>query len=342
MVPGVTLRLLAAACLGALLVPTPADACATVDHGSALGTGITAERAIIVFDPATRAQHFIRSADFHTTGSSDFGFIVPTPAPPVFGEVERSVFDKLARAYEAARPVERPLELTSSLFMTLSRSADDGPARSVGVVEVSRAAVAGMDVVVVKADDAHALEEWLSSHGFAKRPALTAWLEHYVKKGFVFSAFRYSAAGSQLTSAAVRISFNTDTPVYPYREPSDALGRGGGLDVWLISTERREWVDEGAAGDPPSVMAATTKLDIPASLTSLLTGGTPWVTLFRDQRTKRPDGDVRFEVAKETSEQLPPPRLDPVPVPVEGLLCLVVVLAFLVAFVARRRRTATP
>lgn len=334
-----TVRLLLLACLGSLVVPERSEACATVDHGSALGTGITAERAIIVFDAATKTQHFIRSADFHTKGSSDFGFIVPTPAPPTFGEVDQSVFDELGRAYEAARPVSRPLSL-SSLFL-LSRGVDGEVVRSAGVMELGRASVAGMDVVVVKADDVSALEEWLSSHGFAKRPALTAWLEHYVKKGFVFSAFRYSAAGARVTSSAARISFTTEVPVYPYLEPADALGRESGLDVWLVTTERREWVDEGVSADPPTVLTATTKVAVPSALSSLLANGKPWVTLFRDLRTRRPQGDVRFAVSKDTSELLPPARLAPVEVPLEGLFCLMVTLAFGVAFLARRRRAAS-
>ncbi len=328
-------RLLLAVLLLGSLEPSTSEACATVDHDSALGTGISGERAIIVYDPATKTQHFIRSATFHTRGSSDFGFIVPTPAPPTFGEIDQSVFEALAESYEAARPTRKHVTLSSAFMLTLSKGVDEGALPS--VVELGRASVAGMDVVVVKADEVTALEEWLSSHGFAKRPALTAWLEHYVKKGFVFSAFRYSAAGASVTSKAARISFSTDVPLYPYLEPADSLGRDSSLDVWLIAPERREWIDEGPSSEPPTVMTATTKLSAPAEIGALINSSKPWVSLFRDRRTKRPAGDVRFAVSKETAEILPPARLEEVPIPIEGLFCLLVITLVVVAFLVRRR-----
>lgn len=314
-----------------------AEACATVDHDpAALATGVTAERAIIVYDPSTKTEHFIRSATFLTKGSSDFGFIVPTPAPPTFGEVDQSVFGALADSYDAARPVKKQLHLTSVLAFTLKA---DRSAREPSLVqELGTAHVAGMDVTVVKADDVAALEEWLSSHGFTKRPALTAWLEHYVQRGFVFSAFRYAATGVTVTSKAARISFTTEVPLYPYLEPADSLPRSSALDVWFIGPERREWQDEATASDPPSVWLASSKVAIPDELSRLSGTSKPWVTLFHDERSTRPRGDVRFPVSKTAVELAPSPKLEPIEVPLEGLFCLMTIALLGGAFLFRRRR----
>lgn len=312
-----------------------AEACATVDHDPAsLATGVTAERAILVYDPSTKTEHFIRSATFLTKGSSDFGFIVPTPAPPTFGEVDQSLFASLAEAYEAARPVKKQLNVSS--FTLSAKSA--GVEQPSLVQQLGTAHVAGMDVTVVKADDVAALAEWLSSHGFTQRPALTAWLEHYVKRGFVFSAFRYAATGTTVSSKAARISFSTDVPLYPYFEPADSLPRASALDVWLVAPERREWVDEGAATDPPSVLMASSKLTLPAELVALSGVSKPWVTLFHDQRSRRPSADVRFAVSKLTTEVTPAPRYEQVDLPLEGLFCLLVAGLLGAAFLFRRRR----
>jgi hypothetical protein len=179
----------------------------------------------------------------------------------------------------------------------------------------------------------------LSSHGFSKRPALTAWLAHYVKRGFVFSAFRYAATGVTVTSKAARISFTTDVPVYPYLEPSDSLPRSSALDVWLIGPEPRTWEDEGAALDPPSVWMASSKVAIPAELSSLSGTAKPWVTLFHDERSTRPRADVRFPVSKTAIEVAPSPKVELIEVPLEGLFCLMTAVVVGGAFLFRRRRS---
>ncbi len=317
----------------ASLTPSRSDACATVDHG-ALSTGVTSEEAIIVFDPATKTQHFIRAASFSTRGSSDFGFIVPTPSLPTFGEVDQGVFAQLAEGYEAARPRETKVELSSMLVLSRSKGGD-GELR--GVTELGTSRVAGMDVTVLRATDSQALGEWLSSHGFSTRPALERWLSHYVERGFFFSAFRYASTGSSVTTSAPRITFTTPTPVYPYLEPDDSLPRFGSLRVWLIAPERRAWLDEASAKDAPTLLTSTSKLAVPATLASLLPGAKPWVSVFLDSRHLRPRADVRFEASADG--ELPPlPRVKVISLPVEGLFCLVFTLG-LVGFGVRRARS---
>lgn len=315
------------------LSPSRAEACATVDHDpNSLVTRVKGEEAIIVFDAATNTEHFIRSAEFVTAGA-DLGFIVPTPTPPTFGEVDQSVFGELERGYEAARNEQVELSLSLWSMLTLSRK---GPG---GVFELSSTRVAGMDVTVLRATDGAALAEWLSKHGFASRPALEAWLDTYVQRGFVFSAFRYVAQERRVTTKAVRISFSTPTPVYPYLEPADALPRVNALRVWLVTPERRAWVDGQAAPLPPRVLASTKTLTVPASLASLAPTS-KWVTVFLDERDTRPAADVRFEPAADQLELPPPPKLRTIEVPIEGLLLVTACGAVAVVVVRRRRRGA--
>lgn len=326
------LRIAAALVVLSMLSPRRSDACATVDHDpNTLATMVLGEEAIIVFDPATSTEHFIRSAEFHTTGA-DLGFIVPTPTPPTFGEVDQSVFTELANTYEAARSEKVELSLSMWLALTLSRKGG-GP----GVFELSSTRVAGMDVTVLRATDATELEAWLTKHGFVTRPALKAWLENYIQRGFVFSAFRYAADERIVTTKAVRISFTTPTPVYPYLEPADAMSRGKALRVWLVAPERRAWVDEKSAPLPPRELASTTKLTVPASLAALAPAS-KWVTLFVDERHRRPAGDVRFEAAADQVDLPPEPRIRTIEVPIEGLLLAGLTTAVL--FIVRRRRSS--
>ncbi|MER2563622.1 MAG: DUF2330 domain-containing protein [Myxococcaceae bacterium] len=325
-----SVRVLVVLVLSSLLSARRSDACATVDHDpNQLATRVAGEEAIIVFDATTNTEHFIRSAEFRTAGA-DVGFIVPTPTPPTFGEVDQAVFAELAHSYEAARAEKVELELSSLLLLTLSRSG--GP----GVYELSSSRVAGMDVTVLGATDANALEGWLTKHGFASRPALKAWLDAYLQRGFVFSAFRYPAAEQRVTTRAVRISFTTPTPVYPYLEPADALPRANELRVWLVTPERRAWVDGIAAPLPPREFASTTKFSVPASIAALAPAS-KWVSLFIDARRTRPAADVRFEPAADQLEVPPAPKVRTIEIPLEGLLLAGVVVVLVLAL---RRRSA--
>jgi hypothetical protein len=89
------------------------------------------------------------------------------------------------------------------------------------VIETKR--VGDFDAAVLRADDAQALERWLSSYGYASDAALSDWLEPYVKKGWFLTAFKIVNGSREQTAArasAVRMSFATDKPLFPYREPA--------------------------------------------------------------------------------------------------------------------------
>ena len=51
---------------------------------------IAEESAVIVWEGATRTEHFVRRATFATT-AADFGFLVPTPSKPELAEVVKAV-----------------------------------------------------------------------------------------------------------------------------------------------------------------------------------------------------------------------------------------------------------
>lgn len=317
-------------CVVALLCSISARAlpCALADSGS-LQTHVLGEEAIIVFDEKAGLQHFIRSAEFYPGGKS-FGFIVPTPTEPTFAEIDQTVFAQLASAYEAARPEETKLELGSLLGLTLKAGERDG------LVEVLRSErVAGLDVAVLKASDSAALASWLEKHGFTMRPALAAWLEGYVQQGFVFSAFKYEGeARRPMGSSAVRITFSTATPFYPYREPGDSV-RSQGLRLWMIAPQGRDWV-EPAGADGPLVLARSSAIKLPGALEALLAGPRV-VTLFDDERARRPAHDVRFEPS--TTAEFLLPHLQRIPVPLEGLCCPLVIGAIAVLGVRWKKRS---
>lgn len=87
------LELVALVAVFALAEPI-ADACAPAPPAGE-EVAIADEEAIIVWDAATKTEHFIRRAQFGSTAKR-FGFLVPTPAKPELGEIDSSIFADLA------------------------------------------------------------------------------------------------------------------------------------------------------------------------------------------------------------------------------------------------------
>ncbi|MBL9018254.1 MAG: DUF2330 domain-containing protein [Myxococcales bacterium] len=223
------MKLAVVAALLALLVDhAPAEACATAPPRGAEAR-VADEEAVIIWDAAGKRETFIRRARFHST-AKQFGFLVPTPTKPELGEVDVGVFQKLA---ELIRPEvvvdESGTEVEVASLITSctkgdkkSKSADGVAAPAVRVIQSAH--VAGLDATTVAADDPKALADWLGSHGFESTPQLEAWLGIYTQQRWMITAFVIGGdAGERamydVATKAVKMTFATDVPFYPYREP---------------------------------------------------------------------------------------------------------------------------
>lgn len=169
------------------------------------------------------------------------------------------------------------------------------------------------DAKVLQASDPTKLRGWLSENGYTAPPALVDWFKPYTANGWYITAFKIAAdspaAGGNtlaLTSTAVRISFKTEQPIYPYREPanmqavgglrelklfvlsdsrvSGTIGKGDGTKAWPGKTE---WANTVPAGRMADVVAKGT---LPESV-----GGREWhLTEFLDSSSPRPGSDELY------------------------------------------------
>jgi hypothetical protein len=303
-----------------------ADACAIAPPRGA-DVRIAEEEAIIVWDPATKTEHFIRKAGFQSTTPS-FGFLVPTPTTPALGEVPDHLFDSLA---EELRPEVRvdtsdhEYELGTLIGDGclgrggMKKSAPDtagAPRSAVRVLQT--ATVAGFDATTVEADDAGALTAWLAAHGFESTPALTAWLERYVADHWKITAFvvatdEREGTDFSLATRAVKMSFQTERPFYPYREPTPAppvapaaTDAGRLLRLWFLSDARHA----ATLADQPwsaEILLARPTGYLPEELTSLA-GKNPFVTAFADVSSpRRAIDELYFAPSADQAEVRPPP-----------------------------------
>lgn len=295
---------------------------------------VEAEEALIVWDEAAKRQHFIRRASFDTD-AKDFGFLVPTPSRPELAEVGAELFDQLR---EATRP--RVIEQTRfaptlSLFL-LARPKAAGPLRSaVNVLEIAR--VAGYEAAVLEADDAEALAAWLKEHGYAHSPSLVDWLKPYVEKSWKVTAFRVV----ERATAAVRMSFDTETPFFPYREPADQ--RTGpsalrSLRVYFVGA----WKAQVALGSGPAPLTTYWAQPFSGKLPVAAPAGA-WLTVFLDPSTPRPGvEELFFSKAPDGAAVMPEVHeLAEIPLPLD-CLCVVAGIGGLVVWAVRRRKQPAP
>jgi len=159
------------------------------------------------------------------------------------------------------------------------------------------------------------LRAWLETHGYAATPDLEQWLDAYIRQGWKITAFKVDKTQSETDAQtqAVKMSFTTDRPFFPYREP--ASQRTGSdttrvLRVFFLGPERvygtigtafwpglLRWsnvLDETLRAQ----LAKSTGVAIPARLTA-----------FIDIGSRSGTDDLFFSKAAVQSAFAPPPRI---------------------------------
>jgi len=337
------------ACLAFLRAPQDAHACGIAPSRGA-EVEIANESALIAYDSATKTQHFLRIAQFNTA-SSDFGFFVPTPSQPELAEASAEIFPALAKITAPAvvyRTVKRQAEFNCFLMggnIIAGKSDAYGNAAmpegaSVRVLEKKR--IGAFDAVVLKADNAQALQDWLKENEYSTRPALEEWFAEYIRLGWYLAAFKIAAGkATGSVNPAVRISIKTDVPIYPYREPRDQKKDRGGyhprlLRLFVLSDDRVEGTVGTGAGATPFVGETVWSKPVDSGvLAPVLTAGKfppiprdLHLTEFEDRSSPRVGtGDVEFAKApNQAAVERPPHEI----VTVETSYTTVTILAILI------------
>jgi hypothetical protein len=191
---------------------------------------LSGEQAIIIWDPAKKEEHFIRQASFEGA-DEDFGFIVPTPSMPEVSKSDQKAFVVMYTMND------RPSRGVGGPGMEGAASGGQGGG-SVTVLQEYQ--VGDYQAAIVKATDGKTMAAWLKKNGYMSRPALEEWLETYTKKQWFFAALKLTRAPGASTdrTSAVRVSFKTDVPHYPYKMPADTWPQGHvrPLTLYFITT----------------------------------------------------------------------------------------------------------
>jgi hypothetical protein len=215
------LPLAVAALIPVLLAPSIPACCPAPPQGKPV---VNADQTvIIIWDAATKTEHFIRQASFKSE-ADDFGFLVPSPSQPQLSESGNEAFPYLLKLTEPeTKRVPRPSGGMSCGCGGSAPKASLGEAQP-AVRVLDEKLVAGFKAVVLEADSADALVDWLKDHRYAYSPEVAAWAKPYVKDGWKITALKVAKdkdgkANKDLAASSLRISFKTDRPLFPYREP---------------------------------------------------------------------------------------------------------------------------
>lgn len=325
-----------------------AHACAPAPHAGEK-IAVVEESAAIIWEPAAKRQHFIRRATFHGD-ARDFGFLVPTPTVPELQEVDGAIFDVLTERIRREKRYEtktRPDFMPLLGYFMASKSANNADTVT-GVNVLSTQTLAGYEAAVLEASDAAELDQWLREHGYATTPDLQEWLDAYVRQRWKITAFKIDKTqGAIARSSAVKMTFTTERPFFPYREPrSQRDGSGDApdriLNVWFLGPERvsgtvgaKPWSSELRWSSDPGAawlrdFARRARVELPETLR---------LSAFADYESPRPGtDDLFFSRAADQQPFVPPPEIITtvrwIPVPADVLF----VLALGTFFLFRRRR----
>ncbi len=290
------------------------------------------QTVILVWDKETKTEHFIRRASFESN-ADDFGFLVPTPSQPELSESGDEAFPLFAKITEPeVVKKERPSSGGGCCgTMTAAKSARGGEPEAQSVRVLEQKSVAGFQASVLEASSASALVGWLKEHGYELSPAVEAWAKPYVEQKWKITALRVAKDKSapeppnakHVAAAALRMSFKTDRPLFPYREPAaDETGRemletrGRLLRIFFVGDARTQASFENKETWPGTVAwAGKIAPDVRARALKML--GLPettapqswWLTELEDPWIPK-DSDLYFADSTKQDEVRRPPIIE--------------------------------
>lgn len=282
----------------AILIASPMPACCPAP-ASGKPVVNADQTVVILWDAANQTQHFIRKASFQSE-ADDFGFIVPSPSQPELEESGNDAFPYLLKLTEPeVKKRLRPIGFGCSAHMATLESVPGG-ADFQRVKVLQEKEVAGFQAVVLEAKSSEALTAWLKENGYAYSPEVATWAKPYVDGGWKFTALKISknrdSRDKAVAATALRISFKTERPLFPYREPdptafAQALGaKQRLLRIYFLAearyrgelTKEVPWTGQVAWSGkltPQTRMKLLELLKLPAN-----TGPASWwLTEFEDQ-----------------------------------------------------------
>lgn len=283
-----------------LVLFTTLFSCLTLaEERAAMGLPAAAtENAVVIWDPQKKRQRFIREAVFTNAGSR-MGFLVPTPTVPDVRESSPNVFKSLDDAIKPEVQIERRQGIH---FQSVGEPTEEGVKSAEPMTgtetegyEIARTTTtANYRIDSIRAEDIRGIRTWARRQRFQFDRRAEAWLEKYVRAGWVINAFALrNPNADRVKLPPVELDFETSRPFFPYREPANPAEPDSRLFRLFVLgpqtiraglEDRTEWTAEVRYRAP-----------LPAQFQqSVAVPAGTQVTAFDDFTTRRPDSELWF------------------------------------------------
>ena len=188
--------------LALLMLAPPTLAC-----GLPIGAGIDREQALLVQQGT--AQQMIVSVNL-LRSAPEAAVIFPVPAPPQVQLAPQDTFRALAEA-------TAPEIIIEERFVWRTDTDRGAPAGAAPVSVLGREQLGGYDVARLAANDAAALQEWLTNNQFGIPAEAEAVLASYIADDWAFVAVRLAPGDATGPLAPLAISYTAENLIYPLR-----------------------------------------------------------------------------------------------------------------------------
>ncbi len=159
------------------------------------------QKAIIFYEDNT--ETLIVTSDFRGN-AEDLVWIIPTPTQPKITKANEQIFSNIA---ELAHP-----QYSSGPRIGFSRTLSAGAEKS-SIVVLSSEKVDYYNATVVMATNSKELSEWFNENNYAYPEEYEYVLNHYIKKGWKFTAIKISPKAQTSTEVELDLREGHPTPI---------------------------------------------------------------------------------------------------------------------------------
>lgn len=182
----------------------------------------------------------------YTGSPSSFAWVLPISGTATVGlsaDVVFATLDGLTQSQVIQPPLNCPAppeDCLSKNAPNASFGAGGAEAQDAGVSVTKTEVVGPYETVQLHSTDGQALNDWLTSHGYAIPADVAPIITAYVNAHFDFLAMKLAPGKSVQSMRPVRISTAGAAPVLPLRMVTAGTGAVVGITLWVVAEGRYE------------------------------------------------------------------------------------------------------
>jgi hypothetical protein len=245
---GVVRAAVVVAVAATLVTFSPAESGACACGAFVANDTLRAQQETALVDVAGRTESITLSV--HARSAADeAAFLMPVPSRATFEVADADLFaelDEISKPDIKIRQVEVDGDGSGG-------AAPEGG----GATVVDRVEIGPYDVAQLTGSDPIAVTTWLADNGFTMPDDLAAALTPYLAEGWLIVAVRLAPASGSLADGLppMRVSFETDTPVYPMRLSTTAEYTQP-LRLYVLADHRVDITNPAPTGADPDLTFA--------------------------------------------------------------------------------------